>query len=62
MKEKGMEIKSLHIKYVFTEDGKKEIAVAMASKIPGKEATEDQKKRLPANSLMRSINWMPKSK
>lgn len=45
-KEKGLEIKSLHIKYIFTEDEKRDIAMDMAQKISEKENLELQKKEV----------------
>ena len=43
-KEKGLEIKSLHIKYIFTEDEKKDIAADLAEKMSEKADKELQKK------------------
>lgn len=55
MKEKGLEIKPMHIKYTYTEDEKKDIAADMASLISDKEATEDQKKEV-ASKFTYEIN------
>lgn len=46
MREKGMEIKSMHIKYVFTEEEKKDIASKLAKKTSEKQALEDKKKEV----------------
>jgi hypothetical protein len=46
MKEKSLEIKSMHIKYVFTEDEKKEIAAELAKKISEKTSLENKKKEV----------------
>lgn len=46
MKEKGMEIKSMHIKYVFTEEEKKDIASKLAIKTSEKQALEEKKKEV----------------
>ncbi len=55
MKEKGLEIKSMYIKYVFTEDEKKEVAGKLATKISEKQALEDKKKEV-ASQLTAEIN------
>ena len=66
MKEKGLEIKSMHIKYVFTVDEKRENALKMATKISEKEAKEEDKKAVMSkftyevNSLSAEINILAK--
>ena len=54
-KEKGLEIKSMHIKYVFTEDEKKDIAAELALKFSEKESLELQKKEV-ASKFTSEIN------
>jgi hypothetical protein len=55
MKEKGLEIKSMHIKYVFTENELKEIASKLAVKTAEKQSLEDKKKEV-TSQLTGEIN------
>ncbi len=48
-KEKGLEIKSMHIKYVFNETELKDIAGQLAAKTSEKQSLEDKKKELQAS-------------
>lgn len=54
-KEKGLEIKSMHIKYVFTDDEKKDIASNLAEKTSEKLALEDKKKEV-SSQIQGDIN------
>ena len=55
MKEKSKEIKSMHIKYVFTDEEKKELAGNLAQKISEKDSLELQKKEV-ASRITSEIN------
>ena len=55
MKEKGFEIKSMHIKYVFNEDELKDIAGKLAAKTSEKQSLEDKKKEV-TSQLAGEIN------
>lgn len=55
MKEKGLEIKSMHIKYIFSEDEKKDIAGKLAQKTSEKASLEEKKKEV-TSQLAYEIN------
>jgi hypothetical protein len=54
-KEKGLEIKSMHIKYIFDENELKEIAQKLAAKTSEKQSLEDKKKEV-TSQLTGEIN------
>jgi hypothetical protein len=54
-KEKGLEIKSMHIKYVFNETELKDIAGQLAAKTSEKQSLEDKKKEV-TSQLTGEIN------